>query len=140
MGAVILIAEGDAAIREQVVQGLTQLGIADRVEGCDTGRSLVAAFTRVLRVGDTVAAVVLETKLPAGGGKSSAIALRAVERAFDVSPAGFVFHTSTPRDDNLDRVMEWLGQTAYRQRPADDPAGEASVAELMGAIQEVRSA
>jgi DNA-binding response OmpR family regulator len=139
MAAVILVAEGDATIRGQIVDGLTAQGVADRVEGCDTGRSLVGAFTRVLRVGDSVAAVVLDTKLPAGGGKSSAIALRAVERAFDVPPAGLVFHTTTPRDENMDRVIEWLGQTAYRQRPADDPAGEASVAELMGAIQEVRS-
>ncbi len=139
MGAVILVADADPDTREQLVAGLGEHGVADRIEGCDTGRALVAAFTRALRVGDLVAAVVLDTKLPAGGGKSSAIALRAVERAFDVPPAGFVFHSSTPRDENLDRVLEWLGQAAYRQRPADDPSGEVALAELLGALQEVRA-
>lgn len=139
MPAIVLVADGEAPVREALVAALTGLGVADRVEGCDSGRSLVTAYARALRAGDAVAAVVLDVKLAAGGGKSSAIALRALEKAYEAEATGFVFHTASPRDANLDRVLQWLGRSAFRPRQAADPTGESAIAALLGAIEEVRA-
>ena len=98
----------------------------------------MTAFARALRENETVAAVVMETQLAAGGGKSSAIAIRAVERAFSADPAGIVFHTVAPSDENLERVMKWLKRSVHCPRSADDPAGEGSMASLVEAIRRVR--
>ncbi len=137
MASVLIVADGDAAVREGLVAGLAAQGVADRVDGCDSGRSLVAACARVLRKGDSLVAVVLDNKLSIGGGKSSAIAVRAVERGFGAARTGFVFHMAAERDASLDRILDWLGQAAYRHRSADDAAGDDAIAELTAAIREV---
>ena len=137
MPRVLLVADGDAAGLQALTAGLAGAGVADSVLPCDTGRKLVSEYTRALRGGSEVVGVVLDTRLPAGGGKSSAIALRAIEKAFGVRPVGFVFHTAAPRDENLERVLAYLGRSAYRQRGAD-PGGPQAVAEVVAGLQEVR--
>ena len=138
MGSVVIVAAGDAAVRKGLLEGLAAQGVAARGDGCDSGRSLVAACARGLREGHSLVAVVLDNKLAIGGGKSSAIAVRAVERAFGAARTGFVFHMAAERDASLDRILDWLGQAAYRRRSDDDAAGDDAIAELTAAIGEVR--
>ena len=71
-----------------------------------------------------------------GGGKSCAIALRAVERGFGAPPAAVVFHTSVPRDNNLNRVIVYVGRSVYRQRTEASPLGQASVDDVLAALRE----
>jgi len=123
MSSLLLVANADADARDLMIAALAEHGLAERLAGCDSGRSLVRDYTAALIAGESVVGVVLETRLPVGGGKSSAIALRAVEKAFGVPPVPFVFYTTAPRDPNLERVMTYLGKSNYYQQSDESPPG-----------------
>ena len=44
MASVVLVADGDATAVAAVVEALEGRSLADRVEACESGRALVAAF------------------------------------------------------------------------------------------------
>jgi len=137
--SVLLLADPDAGRRKVLAAALQQAGAAERVVECDSGRMLVGTYAKALRSSLEVAGVVLDTRLPLGGGKSSAIAIRAVERGMSAGPVAFVFHTADPRNEAFERLLGFIGRAGHRQRAEGAaPAGEATA--LVATLQEVRAA
>jgi len=139
MASVILVADGDASAVSAVVEALAGRGVADRVEACESGRALVAAFARALHQADEVVGVVLDTKLPIGGGRSSALAVRAVEKAFETPPAPIVFYLEGKADSNLDKIIAYLGCGAHCQRDAAGPGAADGIDALVERLEELRT-
>jgi len=136
MSSVLLLADSDAARREALAEALQEAGAAERIVECDSGRALVGTYAKALRSSLSITGIVLDTRLPLGGGKSSAIAVRAVERGMSAKPAPFVFHTADARDAAFERLLVFVGRAGHRQRPdGAQPADEATA--LVAALQEV---
>lgn len=135
MAGILLLADADGPRRQALAAALVAAGVSPRVVECDSGRMLVGNYTRLLRASKPVAGVVLDTQLPIGGGKSSAIAIRAVESGFGASPATFLFHTTAPYDDNLKRVLAYVRRSGYLERTAAPPAEQAaSIAAALASV------
>ena len=127
MPGILLLADADGPRRQALAAALLATGVAQRVVECDSGRMLVGNYVRLLRASAGVVGVVLETQLPVGGGKSSAIAIRAVEKGFGAAAVQFVFHTAAASDANLERVLAYLGRASHHQRvDGADPATQAA--------------
>ena len=136
MSSVLLLADSDAARRQALAAALQQTGVAEQIVECDSGRMLVGTYAKALRSSLPIAGIVLDTRLPLGGGKSSAIAVRAVERGMSAAPATFVFHTADPRDQAFERLLVFVGKAGHRQRAEGaEPAEEAAA--LVATLREV---
>ena len=136
MSSVLLLADSDAARRQALAAALQPTGVAERIVECDSGRMLVGTYAKALRSSLPIAGIVLDTKLPLGGGKSSAIAVRAVERGMSAAPAPFVFCTAEPRDQGFERLLTFVGKAGHHQRPEGAQPEEVAAA-LVAALQEL---
>lgn len=127
----ILVADGKAERRDGVATTLVAAGFARRVQPCESGRRLVTEYTRALRAGSDVRAVVVDVQMPVVGGKTCSIAIRCIEKAFDGARVPLVFHGRGAADANLQRVLDYVGAAVFVSRDA--------AADLPGAVvQELR--
>ena len=86
-----------------------------KVDQVKDGRKLIASFTRMCRSNTPPVAVVLDLTLPIVGGKSSSMALRAIEDALGCGRVPIIFLSSEPKSGLLDRLINFLGDSYYLQ-------------------------
>ena len=68
--------------------------------------------------------VVLDEDLPRVSGRSTALAVRALERAFDLKPTALLLYTEEPADDELKAFLAGLTRAVHLRRRAELPPEE----------------
>jgi len=123
MGERIFLVErtGLAGAARQVVAGLPG---APELVALDDGAKCVGAFTKLAKAGHPPVLVVLDEDLPRVSGRSTALAVRALERAFDLKPTALLLYTEEPADDELKAFLAGLTRAVHLRRRAELPPEE----------------
>ena len=129
----ILFADDSDLLRVAIEDVLVDRKLARSVLAVADGQQFLETFTRRLREGRPVSLVMLDVQMPVMNGFNAAVALRAIERAYDLpAPTPLMFFSSEPCDDRARRVLEFCGRAIYVNKVASP-----NLAELAQRVEQV---
>jgi CheY-like chemotaxis protein len=115
----ILAAEDTPLLLRKVAEMLELKKIAHNVVPCRDGEEFLEQATSRLRAGLPVSLAILDVQMPILNGVNAAIALRAVERARNVSQRiPIIFFTSTRCDETFQKVLKYCAPARYINKGA----------------------
>jgi CheY-like chemotaxis protein len=109
----ILFADDSDLMRSAIQEALLGRKLAEAILGARDGEEFLEVFTWQLREGNPVQLALLDVEMPKLDGFSTAVALRAVERGFDVEPTPLLFYSSRPCDARARAVVTACGPAQY---------------------------
>ncbi len=118
----ILMAEsgGLAALAKPVIAA----GGGPEIVGVQDGARCVAAFTKLCQASRPPVLIILDEPLKRIGMRATALALRAIERAYEMSPTAMLFYTEAPAGEDLKSALAQIGRAVHLQRPAGQASQE----------------
>jgi CheY-like chemotaxis protein len=117
-----LLAEDTALHRALIADGLVEHGLANEVVATEQGDRFITEATRLLLRNERIDLCILDLEMPRLSGYHAAIALRALELAFEVQPTPVLFFSARVCDEPLRRAMEEVGHAIYLHKaPATGP-------------------
>lgn len=84
----------------------------------DSGESLIYHFTKLLIEKKKTDLIILDIRMPHLTGIGAANAIRAIERAFNVSAIPFLYFSSKEADDELKKLIEHTAPAYYLNKGA----------------------
>lgn len=129
----ILFADDSDLLRVAIEDVLVDKKLADSVLAAHNGQEFLEQFVRRLREGKPVDLIMLDVQMPVMNGFNAAVALRAIEKAFDLpKPTPLIFFSSQPCDDTAKKVLQFCGRAIYVNKDASP-----NFAELAGRVEKV---
>jgi CheY-like chemotaxis protein len=129
----ILFADDSDLLRVAIEDVLLEKKLAQSVLAAMNGQEFLQHFVRRLREGKPVDIIMLDVQMPVMNGFNAAVALRAIERAFDLpQPTPLIFFSSQPCDDTAKKVLKFCGRAIYVNKVASP-----NLAELAGRVEQV---
>ena len=121
----ILFADDSDLLRLAIEDVLVEKKLARSVLAAGDGQQFLDLFTRRLREGRPVGLVMLDVQMPVMNGFNAAVAMRAIERAFELAaPTPLMFFSSQPCDDMARKVLHFCGRAIYVNKVASPNLGE----------------
>jgi CheY-like chemotaxis protein len=121
----ILFADDSDLLRVAIEDVLIDKKLARAVVAAQNGQDFLEKFTRRLRQGAPVDLVMLDVQMPVMTGFNAAVAMRAIERAFDLKePTPLVFFSSQPCDEKAKKVLQFCGRAIYVNKVASPNLAE----------------
>lgn len=84
----------------------------------DSGEALIYQFTKFLIEKKQVDLIILDIRMPHLSGIGAANAIRAIEKAFNVKQAPFLFFSAKQADDDLKKLIEHTAPSYYLNKGA----------------------
>lgn len=109
----VLIAEDTQLHRALIADGLLEHALASEVVATDQGDRFLTEVTRLFLRNENVDVCILDLEMPRLSGYHAAIALRALEQAFEVPPTPVLFFSARLCDEALRKAMEEVGHATY---------------------------
>lgn len=129
----ILFADDSDLLRVAIEDVLVEKKLARSVLAASNGQDFLEKFVRRLREGKPVDLIMLDVQMPVMTGFNAAVALRAIEKAYDLpQPTPLVFFSSQPCDEKAKRVLQFCGRAIYVNKVASP-----NLAELAGRVEQV---
>jgi len=115
---VIFYADDSAFMRELVKDIFASNNISKNFQSFDNGELLLEEYTRSLVDKRSVDLVILDIKMPYISGVSVGIAMRAMERAFNVKPTPILFFSVKQADEEMQKFFAHLSPAYYLNKGA----------------------
>jgi CheY-like chemotaxis protein len=110
----ILIAEDSAVFREVLRDKLAEQQVAKNVVVSGNGEEFLTIFTNRLYKKRPVSLAILDIKMPVFNGVNAAMALRSIEKGFEMKRhAPILFFSSVVCDDTLREVLKFCSPARY---------------------------
>jgi len=110
----ILLAEDSKLLREMAQDILIKKGIARRVNIYEDGEALIEGYIKSLTALEEVSLIILDIKMPNVTGLEAGLAIRDVERDFDVKkPVPILFFSAMQADKDMRELLNKLSPAAY---------------------------
>jgi len=129
----ILFADDSDLLRVAIEDVLVDKKLASSVLAASNGQDFLEKFVRRLREGKPIDVIMLDVQMPIMNGFNAAVALRAIERAYDLpAPTPLIFFSSQPCDDKAKKVLQFCGRAIYVNKVASP-----NLAELATRVEQV---
>ena len=129
----ILFADDSDLLRVAIEDVLLDKQLAKSVLAAHNGQEFLFHFTKRLRAGKPVDVIMLDVQMPVMNGFNAAVAVRAIEKAFELPrPTPLIFFSSQPCDDTAKKVLKFCGRAIYVNKVASP-----NLAELAGRVEQV---
>lgn len=109
----VLAADDSPMIRELLKEVMVTKSLADNVIGCTDGVDFLITYTNKLKTQEPVSLVILDVAMPMLNGINAAMALRAIEKGFQLRPAPILFFTAYKCDENFQKVLAYCKPAEY---------------------------
>ena len=110
-----------AGLADQVRLALALVEDPPELVALDDGAKCVGAFAKLAHAGRGPLLLILDQALPRIGGRGTAYAVRAIERAMDQKPTAILFYADGPSDEDTKAFLSAVGRAVYLQRKPDQP-------------------
>lgn len=122
---IILTAEDSPLLREMLKDVLIEKKLTQEVQASENGQEVISRFTQLLRNNDPPGVVILDVIMPVINGFFTALALRGIEKGFQVKkPIPFIFLSSRDLDKNFENVIQFCQPCYYIQKAGDNEGPE----------------
>ena len=109
----ILIADDSTMTRELMSDVLTEKKLTKKVVASRDGSDFITLFSKGISEKKTFSLVVLDIGMPILNGINAAIAMRAIEKALNISPRPILFFTAYKCDENFKKVLSYCKPAKY---------------------------
>lgn len=116
--SVIFYADDSAFMRELVKDIFSNNNITKNFKSFENGELLLEEYTKFLIDRKNVDLVILDIKMPYISGISVGIAIRAMERAFNVKPSPILFFSVKQADEELQKFFSHSAPAYYLNKGA----------------------
>jgi len=106
----------NAGLADHARQALALVPDAPELVALDDGAKCLGAFVKLLHAGKGPLLLILDDPLPRIGGRGTALAVRAIERAVDAKPTAILFYSDGPSNDELKAVLSNVTRAVHLQR------------------------
>ncbi len=114
----ILLVE-NAGLADQARQALTLVESPPDLVALDDGTKCVGAYAKLANASRPPLLIILDEPLPRIGGRATALAVRAIERAFEMKPTAILLYSTSASDDDLKAFLSSVGRAVHLQRKPD---------------------
>ncbi len=121
---VIFYADDSAFMRELVKDIFNSNKISKNFVTFDNGELLLEKYTKFLIDKSRVDLVILDIKMPYISGISVGIAMRAMERAFQIKPTPILFFSVKQADEEMQKFFAHLSPAYYLNKGASTDIGD----------------
>jgi CheY-like chemotaxis protein len=129
----ILFADDSDLLRLAIEDVLLDKKLATSVLAASNGQDFLEKFVRRLRQGTPIDVIMLDVQMPIMNGFNAAVAVRAIERAYDMAvPTPLIFFSSQPCDEKAKKVLQFCGRAIYVNKVASP-----NLAELAARVEQV---
>lgn len=110
----VIIAEDSTALINRIAQILEERRMAEWVTKCADGSEFLTRFVEQLEQKRTTNLVILDVNMPIINGVNAAIAMRAIEKGYDVKkPVPLLFFTAKQCDETFKKVLSYTKPAKY---------------------------
>ncbi len=119
----VVLVEDSEMLLEATTDLLLSERLASSVTPCRDGGEFLSTITKLIRLQRSADLIVLDVNLPVINGINAAIALRMIERGFEITRRiPILFFASRTPDDTLRRVLQFLSPARYLNKGVEsDP-------------------
>jgi len=114
----VFTVEDSTLIQALLNDMMVEEGLTRRVIPCKNGYEFLGRFVRESMTNSSVGLVVMDVKMPVLNGISSAVAMRAHEKALGLEPVPLLFFTSKRGDETLRKVLVHTAPAMYINKGA----------------------
>lgn len=112
-GNLVMVADDSPMIREILKDVFISGSLAEEVIGCRDGYDFLSTFAGKMKEHKPVALIVLDVNMPILNGVNAAIAIRALEKGFELQPVPILFFTAQKCDENFQKVLNYCKPAQY---------------------------
>jgi CheY-like chemotaxis protein len=109
--------------RTLIRDGLLEQGLSEQVLCAALGPEFLTTVTQAFIANAQIDLAILDLELPGLGGFAAAIAMRAIERAFNVDPAPIVFFSGRTLDEAARRSLATVESSMFLSKDTGRGAG-----------------
>jgi len=110
----VLIAEDSKALINRIAQILEDRRIAEWVTKCEDGSEFLTRLVEQFQQKRPVSLVILDVTMPVVNGVNAAIAMRAIEKGYDLKkPIPILFFTAKQCDETFKKVLSYTTPAKY---------------------------
>lgn len=106
----------NAGLADQARQALALIESPPELVALDDGAKCVGAYAKLANAGRPPLLVIIDEPLARIGGRATALAVRAVERALEMKPTAILLYSTTASDDDLKAFLSTVGRAVHLQR------------------------
>jgi DNA-binding NarL/FixJ family response regulator len=129
----VIVVEDTTLLREVIGDILKHRQMAKNVVSCINGSNFISTFTTLLLKKQKVGLVILDVNMPIMNGANAAIAMRAVEHAFEADkPTPVLFFTVKQCDEQFRKLLKYCSPAMYINK-----GQAASPAEMQERVEKV---
>ena len=120
----VMTVEDSSLISALLNDMLVEQGLTNRVIPCKNGYEFLARFIRERQAGTHLGLVVMDVKMPVLNGISSAVAMRAHEKAQGLPEVPLLFFTSRRCDETFRKILIHCAPAMYINKGASSSPGQ----------------